>query len=76
MVAWADYAEDGCNDPDADWVSAVREESGCQVNVTLGNSDEMVTLMQSGNFDGVSASGDASNGSSPPVTSPRSSPTW
>ena len=36
------------------------EETGCQVNVKVGNtSDEMVTLMRTGNYDGVSASGDA-----------------
>ena len=36
-------------------------ETGCQVNVKVGNtSDEMVTLMRTGQYDGVSASGDAS----------------
>ena len=36
------------------------EATGCEVNVRLGNSsDEMVQLMQSGEYDGVSASGDA-----------------
>jgi putative spermidine/putrescine transport system substrate-binding protein len=55
LVAWAGYVEE-------DWVAPFEEASGCQVNATLGNtSDEMVTLMKSGNFDGVSASGDASN---------------
>ena len=34
--------------------------TGCSVNQQLGNtSDEMVQLMQSGEYDGVSASGDA-----------------
>jgi putative spermidine/putrescine transport system substrate-binding protein len=62
IVAWAGYVEDGSNDPDIDWVSSFEEETGCQVNVTLGNtSDEMFTLMQTGNYDLVSASGDASN---------------
>lgn len=62
IVAWAGYVEDGSNDPSLDWVSSFEEATGCQVNVTLGNtSDEMFTLMQSGNFDLVSASGDASN---------------
>ena len=33
---------------------------GGQVNVKIGNtSDEMLTLMRTGNYDGVSASGDA-----------------
>ena len=62
VVAWAGYVEDGSNDPAIDWISSFEEETGCQVNVTLGNtSDEMFTLMQTGNFDLVSASGDASN---------------
>ena len=62
VVAWAGYVEDGSNDPAIDWVSSFEEETGCQVNVTLGNtSDEMFTLMQTGNYDLVSASGDASN---------------
>ena len=62
IVAWAGYVEDGSNDPAIDWVSSFEEATGCQVNVTLGNtSDEMFTLMQTGNYDLVSASGDASN---------------
>ena len=41
------------------------KETGCQVNTKIGNtSDEMVQLMQTGQYDGVSASGDAS---APPV---------
>ena len=55
LVAWAGYVE-------ADWVGPFETASGCKVNATLGNtSDEMVTLMKTGNYDGVSASGDASN---------------
>ena len=43
-----------------DWVSDFEQSTGCQVNVKLGNtSDEMVTLMRTGKYDGVSASGDA-----------------
>ena len=62
VVAWAGYVEKGENDPNVDWVTSFEEETGCQVNVTLGNtSDEMFTLMQTGNYDLVSASGDASN---------------
>jgi putative spermidine/putrescine transport system substrate-binding protein len=62
IVAWPYYVEDGSNDPNADWVSSFVEETGCQVNVTLGStSDDMFTLMQTGNYDLVSASGDASN---------------
>ena len=60
LIAWAGYTEDGTTDPEVDWVTPFEEETGCSVNVKLGNtSDEMVQLMQTGEYDGVSASGDA-----------------
>jgi putative spermidine/putrescine transport system substrate-binding protein len=60
LIAWAGYAEDGSSDPAVDWVTPFERETGCKVNVKLGNtSDEMVQLMQTGEYDGVSASGDA-----------------
>src|SRR5215213_10636957 len=60
LIAWAGYVEDGSTDPKVDWVSDFEEQTGCQVNVKVGNtSDEMVTLMRTGQYDGVSASGDA-----------------
>ena len=60
IVAWAGYAEDGTNDPKTDWVHPFEQQSGCKVNVKIGNtSDEMVQLMKTGQYDGVSASGDA-----------------
>jgi len=60
LVAWAGYVEDGSTDPNVDWVTGFEQETGCQVNVKIGNtSDEMVELMQSGEYDAVSASGDA-----------------
>ena len=60
LIAWAGYVEDGSTDPKVDWVTDFEKETGCQVNVKLGNtSDEMVTLMRTGQYDGVSASGDA-----------------
>ena len=60
LIAWAGYVEDGSTDPKVDWVSDFEQQSGCQVNVKIGNtSDEMVTLMRTGEYDGVSASGDA-----------------
>ncbi|KWX24369.1 spermidine/putrescine ABC transporter substrate-binding protein [Mycolicibacterium wolinskyi] len=60
LVAWAGYAEDGSNDKAVDWVTPFEQQTGCQVNVKIGNtSDEMVQLMRSGQYDGVSASGDA-----------------
>ena len=41
-------------------MSDFEKETGCQVKVKIGNtSDEMVTLMRTGQYDGVSASGDA-----------------
>ena len=60
VVAWAGYIEDGSTDPAYDWVTPFEAMTSCEVNVKLGNSsDEMVQLMQSGEYDGVSASGDA-----------------
>jgi putative spermidine/putrescine transport system substrate-binding protein len=60
LIAWAGYVEDGSTDPKVDWVSDFEKQSGCQVNVKIGNtSDEMVTLMRTGKYDAVSASGDA-----------------
>jgi len=60
LIAWAGYVEDGSTDPKVDWVTPFEKETGCKVNVKVGNtSDEMVTLMRTGNYDGVSASGDA-----------------
>ena len=61
IVAWAGYAEDGSTDPAVDWVTPFEEETGCQVNVkTAPTSDDMVNLMKTGQYDVVSASGDAS----------------
>jgi putative spermidine/putrescine transport system substrate-binding protein len=60
LIAWAGYVESGQTDPKVDWVTPFTQETGCKVNVKVGNtSDEMVTLMRTGNYDGVSASGDA-----------------
>src|SRR5262245_19678244 len=53
LIAWSGYLED-------DWVKPFEQQTGCQVNAKIGTtSDEMVTLMRTGNYDGVSASGDA-----------------
>nr|WP_308188637.1 ABC transporter substrate-binding protein [Streptomyces sp. MNU89] len=61
LIAWAGYVEDGTNNPDVDWVSDFEKETGCQVNTkTAASSDEMVSLMKTGQYDAVSASGDAS----------------
>ncbi|MGW2783777.1 ABC transporter substrate-binding protein [Streptomyces populi] len=61
LVAWAGYVEDGSNDPEVDWVSDFEKQTGCQVNSKVAaSSDEMVKLMKTGQYDAVSASGDAS----------------
>jgi len=60
LIAWPGYAENGSNDPSVNWVTPFTEQTSCKVNVKIGNtSDEMVTLMKTGQYDGVSASGDA-----------------
>ena len=60
IVVWAGYAENGSNDKTVDWVTPFQKSTGCTVNAKVGNtSDEMVSLMKSGAYDGVSASGDA-----------------
>src|SRR5258708_14592002 len=65
LIAWTGYAESGGTDKKVDWVHPFERESGCKVSVKYGNtSDEMVTLMRQGGgkvYDGVSASGDATN---------------
>jgi putative spermidine/putrescine transport system substrate-binding protein len=62
LIAWEGYVEDGSNDKSYDWVTPFEKNTGCQVKAKYaGSSDEMVTLMKSGQYDGVSASGDASN---------------
>jgi putative spermidine/putrescine transport system substrate-binding protein len=65
LIAWIGYTEDGSTDPNYDWVTPFEDQTGCQVNVKYGDtSDEMVTLMRQGGgtvYDGVSASGDATN---------------
>ncbi|WP_137153588.1 ABC transporter substrate-binding protein [Rhizobium sp. FKL33] len=61
IVAWAGYVERGETDKNYDWVTAFEKETGCKVSVkTAATSDEMVTLMNQGGFDLVTASGDAS----------------
>ena len=61
VLAWPGYAEDGSTDPSVDWVTPFEEKTGCQVEVKyFGTSDEAVSLMKSGQYDVVSASGDAS----------------
>jgi len=61
IVAWAGYIERGESDKSYDWVTGFEKETGCKVNVKVAaTSDEMVSLMNGGGFDLVTASGDAS----------------
>lgn len=61
IVAWAGYIERGETDKAYDWVTDFEKKTGCKVTVKVaGTSDEMVTLMNGGGFDLVTASGDAS----------------
>jgi putative spermidine/putrescine transport system substrate-binding protein len=54
LIAWQGYTE-------KQWVAPFTKATGCKVHPKYGNSsDEMVTLMRTGQYDAVSASGDAS----------------
>jgi len=60
LIIWAGYAERGEFDPNFDWVTPFEDETGCMVNVQeMADSNNGVSLMQSGEYDGISASGDA-----------------
>ena len=60
IIIWAGYAEAGQDDPTVDWVTPFQNQTGCKVNAKIANtSDEMVALMETGQYDGVSASGNA-----------------
>ena len=53
------------------------QQTGCKVNVKeFGTSDEAVSLMHTGQYDVVSASGDATLRLISPATCSRSTPTW
>ena len=61
VLAWPGYAEDGSQYPKHDWVTPFEQDTGCDVTVTtFGTSDESFTKMETGQYDVVSASGDAS----------------
>lgn len=54
IIAWSGFVEPA-------WADTFTEETGCVVNRKVaGTSDEMVQLMRTGDYDLVSASGDAS----------------
>jgi putative spermidine/putrescine transport system substrate-binding protein len=60
LVIWTGYAERGASDPAYDWVTPFETATGCMVSTTdMTDSNNGVSLMQSGNYDGISASGDA-----------------
>jgi len=60
LVIWGGYAEKGANDPAYDWVTPFEDETGCTVNSTdMTDSNNGVSLIQGGQYDGISASGDA-----------------
>ncbi|MFL5346139.1 MAG: ABC transporter substrate-binding protein [Hyalangium sp.] len=61
IIAWPGYVERGESDKKYDWTSQFEKDTGCKVNVkTAATSDEMVSLMNQGGYDLVTASGDAS----------------
>jgi putative spermidine/putrescine transport system substrate-binding protein len=54
LIAWEGYTY-------KQWVNPFQKATGCKVHSKFGgSSDEMVTLMRTGQYDAVSASGDAS----------------
>ncbi|HXV05111.1 MAG TPA: ABC transporter substrate-binding protein [Solirubrobacterales bacterium] len=53
LISWAGYVE-------PEWSKPFEQKTGCKVNDKVaGTSDEMVQLMRTGQYDGVSASGNA-----------------
>ena len=63
LVAWAGYVVGGTGGEQVqgyDWVTPFETATGCKVTVKVGlDSGNMVQLMKTGQYDGVSASGDA-----------------
>jgi len=54
LINWAGYVE-------PEWTKPFEQKTGCKVSSKVaGTSDEMVQLMRTGQYDGVSASGNAS----------------
>jgi putative spermidine/putrescine transport system substrate-binding protein len=54
LISWAGYVEQ-------EWKKPFEQKTGCKVSDKIaGTSDEMVQLMRTGQYDGVSASGNAS----------------
>lgn len=62
LIIWAGYAEKGDIDPAYNWVTPFETATGCKVNTTeMGSSAEGVQLMESGQYDGGSFSGNATD---------------
>ncbi|MEO5885471.1 MAG: extracellular solute-binding protein [Candidatus Limnocylindrales bacterium] len=62
LIIWAGYAERGAVDPAFDWVTPFETKTGCKVKTTdMTDSNNGVSLMQSGDYDGGSFSGDATS---------------
>jgi putative spermidine/putrescine transport system substrate-binding protein len=60
LIIWPGYAERGETVPEFDWVTPFEDATGCKVNTTtMTDSNNGVSLMQSGDYDGGSFSGDA-----------------
>jgi putative spermidine/putrescine transport system substrate-binding protein len=60
LVIWAGYAERGAADKAYDWVTPFETKTGCKVTTQdMTDSNNGVSLIQSGQYDGISASGDA-----------------
>jgi putative spermidine/putrescine transport system substrate-binding protein len=60
LVIWAGYAERGAADKAYDWVTPFETKTGCKVTTTdMTDSNNGVSLIQGGEYDGISASGDA-----------------
>jgi putative spermidine/putrescine transport system substrate-binding protein len=54
LVSWVGYVE-------PEWAKPFEQQTGCKINnKVVGTSDEMIQLMRTGQYDGVSASGNAS----------------
>ncbi len=59
LLVWPGYAEDGSTDPAFDWVTPFELETGCEVRTTeAANSAELLEAFETGEYDGLSASGD------------------
>ena len=63
LIAWTGYVVGGTGGEQVqgyDWVTPFETDTGCKVTVKVGlDSGNMVQLMKTGQYDGVSASGDA-----------------